>query len=200
MSLAAPLTEEYKALRAEIAQSIVKQHWIAAGGYVLSGTIAAAVLQKMDVNFWGLILVPICFFATGCLWLVECNRMVRASYFIAYVLWPELMKEVNGRYDGWECWIRSEDYAAKKFRRNQDIFQRIKIAGCPFALSCIAVIVIGLKEGDEWILCSLLGLVTLAFGFIFVAAGPVSNLSALKPNSNNSSNKESAESKSEVVN
>lgn len=142
--------EEYKALRTEIAQSVVKQHWIVVGGYALAGTIAAAVLKEEQPNLNGLLLIPLVFLSSTSLWLVEANRMVRASYFIAYVQWRRLQKLADGNaiddYDGWEYWIRDSMIPNKYFCWLQDIFQRLAVVAIPGAISAAAVWYVGVEQ------------------------------------------------------
>lgn len=144
--------EEYKALRTEIAQSIAKQHWIVVGGYALAGTIAAAVLKEAKPNLNGLLLIPLVFLASTSLWLVEANRMVRASYFIAYVQWRRLQELADGNaiddYDGWEHWIRDSEKPNKYFCWLQDIFQRLAVVVIPGAISASAVWYVGVEQ--QW--------------------------------------------------
>jgi hypothetical protein len=135
--------EEYKALRAEIAQSIVKQHWIVVGGYALAGTIAAALLKENKPNINGLLLIFLVFLSSTSLWLIEANRMVRASYFIAYAQWRRLQELADGNaiddYDGWESWIRDSTAPNKYFCWLQDVFQRLADVAIPGAISASAV-------------------------------------------------------------
>ena len=144
--------EEYKALRTEIAQSIVKQHWIVVGGYALAGTIAAAIMKESKPNLNGLLLIPLVFLSSTSLWLVEANRMVRASYFIAYVQWRRLQELADGNaiddYDGWEHWIRDSAAPNKYFCWLQDVFQRLAVVAIPGAISAAAVWYVGIEQ--QW--------------------------------------------------
>ena len=169
--------EEYKALRTEIAQSIAKQHWIAVGGYLLAGTIVAAVLKEVESNLEGLLLIPLIFLSATCLWLVEANRMVRASYFIAYVCWPQLCQLTSHQYRGWEHWIRDDCSPNNKFGQLQDVFQRTSVIVIPGTLSLIAIVYVGLTRSfNLWIVVELIATV-IAFCTLLYNSRIVSKLS-----------------------
>lgn len=172
--------EEYKALRTEIAQSIAKQHWIAVGGYLLAGTTVAAVLEKTESNLEALLVIPLIFLSATCLWLVEANRMVRASYFIAYIAWPHLCNLCNHTYQGWEHWIRDEGAANRKFCRLQDIFQRTAVIVIPGILSITSIVYVGkFRSFNLWITVDII-LTFGAFVTLFLCAKLVSNLAHIR--------------------
>jgi hypothetical protein len=156
------LREEYLALRAEICQSITYQHQILLGGYGLAATVVGAIAASVPLDNRALIVIPIVLLGMSSLWAVECNRMVRASYYIADVLWPRLCKLTNCPGEsGWETWIRAEDYEAGRFRRRQDILQQAVTITIPILFSIGATV--GAATGHEpipWIVATLiLGLV-----------------------------------------
>jgi hypothetical protein len=148
------LKEEYVALRAEICQSIAQQHRILLSGYAAAATAFGIVIGSTAIGPKALFVVPLVLLAMVALWAVECNRMVRASYYIGYVLWPELCK-VAGRTaeTGWESWIRIQSGDEGWFRRRQHLFQQMVVVYVPFALSVAATAVAGAAAwGDgEWI-------------------------------------------------
>lgn len=119
--------EEYVALRAEIIQSIAKQHQILLSGYGLAATLTGFFIKD---NGAALAAVPFALVAMAALWTVECNRMVRASYYIAAHLWPES--------HGWETWIRELRGDASDFRENQHWLQMIVTVFVPLgATLCV---------------------------------------------------------------
>src|SRR5262245_51983182 len=104
------LKEEYVSLRSEIAQSITFQHRILIAGYGASGAIIGILASTSHLSWIGLMVIPFVFLAMIAVWTVECNRMVRASYYIGAVLWPDLCSSVgyHGTAD-WERWIRGPE-------------------------------------------------------------------------------------------
>lgn len=89
------LKEEYSALRTEIVQSISKQHQITLSGYGLTAVLVGYVLQANNQPWEMFVVIPFILIAMTSLWTVECNRMVRASYYIGYILWPSLKTLAN---------------------------------------------------------------------------------------------------------
>lgn len=99
--------EEYIALRAEILQSIAKQHQITLAGYALTGAIVGAgYTVTKEFSMVSSLAIPLVLLAMTALWVSERNRNIRASYYIGYFLWPELLATTNERGDvngiGWE--------------------------------------------------------------------------------------------------
>ena len=134
------LKEEYIALRAEICQSISKQHQITFAGYTL---VSAVTGYMITASHWRAFLaIPPLFIAMAALWAVECNRMVRASYYIGYVLWPEICTLVSRKsVDGWETWIRLTGGNEGSFRKWQHLLQCIVIVLIPVIFSIAAVLI-----------------------------------------------------------
>ena len=197
--------EEYKALRAEITQSIAKQHQILLAGYGLSATIFGYVIGKStDLKFaepiWGsLATVPFVFLAMAALWTVETNRMVRASYYIGYVLWPIIKRELEMSDPiGWETWIRQMDNNGRKpedrlgslhadqassFRRMQHILQSCVAFYIPVGASCVTL---GVANQALWTLSpslptSLWVLILIVWTLLFTQLRKVTNLAAVSP-------------------
>ena len=81
--------------------------------------------------------MPLVFMAMTGLWVVECNRMVRAGYYIRNILWPE-MKRITG-YAGtaeFQQWIRlGKGHEASVFRERQDRLQLVAVAILPCLVS-----------------------------------------------------------------
>lgn len=117
--------EEYKALRAEIVQSISKQHHILLSGYAFSATLTGLLIGVPDARV-AFLLIPYAFISMAALWAVECNRMVRASYYLAYYSWPGM---------GWESWIRRTKGDERRFGRLQHWLQMLVVVGIPFLAS-----------------------------------------------------------------
>ena len=121
--------EEYLALRSEILQSISKQHQILLTGYGLAATLTGILIKDDSA---AIAAVPFALVAMTALWAVECNRMVRASYYIAAQLWPARQ--------GWETWIREIKGDASDFRENQHWLQLIVTVFIPIgATICVGV-------------------------------------------------------------
>lgn len=126
------LIEEYRTLRSEIQESIKHQHQILLSGY-------AAALATIGAKVNAFVIAPFVLFVMFALWSAECNRMVRAGYYIAFFLWPELSR--NGyQYRGkanWELWVRCE--AETPFGRSQHIFQQIVVFWAPILGSVLSL-------------------------------------------------------------
>ena len=129
---------EYIALRQEILQSISYQHQILLAGYGATGVFAGYVVVKPFPASYlaALIIIPFILLGMASLWIVECNRMVRASYYIGRILWPCLRDECTSKPRnqhlqevGWECWIRSKNKKdeASRFRERQHRSQCIVV-------------------------------------------------------------------------
>src|SRR5438477_6037081 len=137
---------EYEALRKEICQSIDKQHQVLLAGY---GAIAAifgyAFARPQSTRLIALSIPGVCL-AILALWTVECNRMVRASYYIGYVLWPAIRTGADRGFAGWETWIRTTRSGAHAavFGQVQDAIQRVVTTWVPIGLSILLVLVIGI--------------------------------------------------------
>jgi hypothetical protein len=157
---------EYVALRAEILQSISYQHQILLAGYGATGVfISYVAISSRPFYLPALIFVPFILLGMASLWIVECNRMVRASYYIGRILWRGLRAESEPR-DGcwrdaeWECWIRctappksrtdrnpiesrSDEIrrVASEFRDRQHRSQKIVVFEGPAALSAAAALI-----------------------------------------------------------
>ena len=68
--------------------------------------------------------------------------MVRASYYIGYVLWPEMCALVSRpSVDGWETWIRLSDGNEGSFRKWQHFLQSMVVVLVPMILSFSAVVI-----------------------------------------------------------
>lgn len=183
------LLEEYKALRLEITQSIAKQHWIIVGGYALAGTVIIESIQKQPEDPVWINAVPLAFVSTISLWLVEANRMVRASYFIAYVQWQQLKSLADGKlsnYNGWEHWIRADSKSGNRFRLLQDIFQRIAVIVIPAIISVLSAVYSATLHYRPLLTPMILALTFFAFPALFFIAGLVSNLAAIQDDSKHS--------------
>jgi hypothetical protein len=135
-------SQEYSTLREEITQSIKFQHQFLMAGYGAAGIFASFVFTNPALNSL-LVAVPFLFAGMVALWLIECNRMVRASYYIAVVLWPALQKStgVDAAVSvGWEFWIRKTDGIESEFRHRQHVSQTFVVIILPSILSlcCVA--------------------------------------------------------------
>ncbi len=177
------LKEEYVALRAEICQSIAQQNRILLTGYAASATTVGIVLGSSSVGPKPLVVVPLILLAMIALWAVECNRMVRASYYISYVLWPELCKIAGTMaFAGWESWIRTEGGKEGEFRLRQHRFQLVAVVYVPFALSIAAVIAAAAAAWRDahwlWPIVSFGLLLLTALGIVFALVLPISDLGA----------------------
>jgi len=173
--------DEYLALRTEICQSIVQQHHILLSGYGATAAAAGVVLGSDKVGPKALLVIPIVLLGMVSLWAVECNRMVRASYYIAYFLWPSICPASVGHL-GWEAWIRI-DRDEGGFRKRQHTFQRFAVLYVPFLLSVTAVVVAASSvwEKPRW-LNSIIGfnlILLLIWIYMFVEISKISNLSAV---------------------
>jgi len=138
---------EYQALRTEICQSISKQHHILLSGYGLSVTLIGYAIGKSGFNMESLAVVPMILVSMVSIWLVECNRMVRASYYIAFVLWRRLSLR-----SGWEAWIREGKGGQGDFKCKQDVLQRIAVAYVPFLVSVAAMAVSASQDKKVWLI------------------------------------------------
>jgi hypothetical protein len=139
---------EYVALRAEILQSISYQHQILLAGYGASGAFVSYVAVKSAAPSFipALIIVPFILLGMASLWIVECNRMVRAGYYIGRELWQCFREDLKspGQSElnaGWECWIRLKDGDASHFRERQHRSQCLVVLWGPVFLSAVASIV-----------------------------------------------------------
>ncbi len=131
--------EEYIALRAEICQSITYQHQILMGGYGLAAAAVGAIVGSSAVGQRALVVVPIILLGMVCLWAVECNRMVRASYYIAYELWPRMCRLTQSDTSpAWETWIRKSNGHAGSFRKRQHTLQQVVTILVPGVFSAAA--------------------------------------------------------------
>jgi hypothetical protein len=131
---------EYVALRAEIIQSISYQHQILLAGYGATGAFVGFVVTKGSSPgyFSALIIPPFILLGMSSLWAVECNRMVRASYYIGRILWRGLRDGAGDpRALDWECWIRSKTGAASRFRERQHKTQMRVVFWGPLFLSTL---------------------------------------------------------------
>lgn len=137
---------EYTALRTEIVQSISYQHQILLAGYGATGAFVSYVVGKSpSPNLPALIIVPFILLGMTSLWIVECNRMVRASYYIGRILWRCLREEPmswpsNDHWQNaeWECWIRSKTGVASRFRERQHRWQCMVVLWGPLFLTVVA--------------------------------------------------------------
>ena len=190
MDTSSILKDEYVALRAEICQSITQQHHILLSGYAAAGAAIGVVFGSSNVGPKALFVVPMILLAMASLWAVECNRMVRASYYIAYVLWPALCK-AHGMpsTSGWESWIRIQDGNEGAFRRRQDKYQRIVVLYLPSGLGVAAIsIAIGDALATPMWLYPILGFGALSFiiwVYLLASIRHISDLGAVKATSLN---------------
>lgn len=178
------LLTEYSALRTEITQSIAKQHSIAMGGYGLAAAMAGHLVTN---NAWaGLVVIPMIFTAMISLWAVECNRMVRASYYLAYESWKQLKIEIVALegFGGWESWIRENSGDAGEFKNMQNMFQLIVVLWVPALLSLVALIPFSIEVFPNanrlMIFIGAFILVALVTGLFYWKIRLISNLAALK--------------------
>ncbi len=178
------MREEYIALRAEICQSIAKQHQITLAGYGLTAAVFGYVVGMEHPTWEALSVIPFVLLTMTSLWTVECNRMVRASYYIGYVLWPE-MKNAAELADtvGWETWIRKEGGNANSFRKRQHHLQLFVAAIVPVV---ITVAILWLVSLSLWSRFSL-GVVAICFVvialwiYVIWQVRKVSDLAAVVP-------------------
>ena len=184
------LKEEFIALRSEICQSISKQHHITLSGY---GVTAATFgyLAGMKNSFWeGLFIIPFILLAMSSLWTVECNRMVRAGYYIGCILWPELKSSVsyNGRAD-WEAWIRKSENVPQKFGAVQHYMQMYVVVYVPILISLVSMIVASKCFWEKSrILTAIVWLVLfILWLFLFIRIRKITNLSEIKWDEDNKS-------------
>ena len=180
------LKDEYVALRTEICQSIAKQHQITLAGYGLTAAIIGYILGASSIDFRSLIVIPFIQIAMASLWAVECNRMVRASYYIGYQLWPSLCKIVKSdKIDGWETWIRIQDGNEGEFRKRQNYLQQIVIIFVPFLISLSATFIVFINVlKDKFWFCSIIAFgafLILVWIFIYRNTKKISNLGAIVP-------------------
>jgi len=174
--------EQFIALRNEICQSIDKQHQIALGGYGLSAAIFGYMLGMKTPNFDILIIIPFIFLTMTSLWTVECNRMVRAGYFIGKFLLPTMQEEahiVDG--NNWETWIRSEDRHATIFRKIQNHLQLFVIVIVPILISIICLIIgsLSLWKRTQFIVIFIIIFNIILWFYVILAVLKVSNLRAV---------------------
>ncbi len=190
------MKQEYLALRAEIVQSVEFQHRILIYGYggagVLFGYISAVNPQPM---WFALICLPLILLAMIAQWVVECNRMVRASYYIGHVLWPEMCRAVPGMPNavGWEKWIRRTEGVESDFRVRQDVAQRFVVRLLPGLLSLLCTVVALVQAFAQGLLLGLGGLVLavvllLLWCRVFREVGKVSDLAKVYAKANHSEN------------
>lgn len=162
---------EYAALRAEIVQSISYQHQILLGGYGTTGVFFGYIIGKPVEYLPALIAVPFILIGMASLWIVECNRMVRASYYIGRILWRALRGTVPPSDDKhwlsteWEHWIRSKVGDASEFRQRQHRSQSVVVLRGPVVLSILSA---GFAIYRGWKLDHYLGM-TLAIAGLFAA-------------------------------
>jgi hypothetical protein len=173
--------EEYKALRAEICQSIAKQHQILLSGYGLTAAAVGYLIGTAGTDWRGFAVVPMPLLAMTALWAVECNRMVRASYYIGFKLWPTLA-EGN---DGWEQWIRLRGDHPGEFRRRQDVLQQIVVVIIPVCLSTGSMIIAisSTVSEAEWLIgLSVFSVLLLgAWCWVYSHIRTVSDLAGITP-------------------
>ncbi len=135
---------EYASLRQEICQSIELQHRILLAGYAAAGLVFGYASAVKEGPFWPtLICIPYILLGMTALWIVECNRMVRASFYICSNLWPTLTKghKIPIADFGWERWIRNEQTDPHRFCARQHEAQFIVAVGLPLVLSGISIVI-----------------------------------------------------------
>jgi hypothetical protein len=179
------LKEEYIALRAEICQSISKQHQITLAGYGLTAALVGYLLNNHSQSLEFLLLVPFVMLTMASLWTAECNRMVRAGYFIGFKLWPKLTclaKIYN--HTSWEIWIKLEKGNSAKFRKCQHHMQIIYIIITPIIISILcASIVISQRRIDILFLFTSILIMLVSWSYVTIRFLSISNLGALLPKS-----------------
>jgi hypothetical protein len=186
------LIQEYLALRAEICQSINKQHQILLLGCGLTASLMGYAFRSSGgpssappVAWEVMAVVPIALLAMGSLWTVECNRMIRASYYLAYQLWPDLhrcvaIEKTDVHADGWERWIRSSSDAASAFRRTQHLMQLIVSFILPVIITAVVYILLFINTTSiivriiSIVVCTL---VTIGWIVMLVVMPKISDLS-----------------------
>ncbi|MEQ1842814.1 MAG: hypothetical protein ABL994_20635, partial [Verrucomicrobiales bacterium] len=186
---------EYAALRAEILQSISYQHQILLGGYGATGVYCGYILGKPVEYLPALIAVPFILLGMASLWIVECNRMVRASYYIGSILWPALRATIDASDDphysaaGWEGWIRTAPGAPAQFRLRQHHAQAVVVFRGPLVLSASAAAIavyqsyflhLHASQWEVWICYSLATLIALLWLRIGLDLRQISDLGASK--------------------
>lgn len=185
------LRDEYTNLRAEICQSIAQQHQIMIGGYGLAAAAAGYIVGAENPEYRALLVVPVILLATMCLWAVECNRMVRASYYIAEVLWDKMLTCVNQLSEdnrrGWETWIRIQHGNEGGFRRRQAVLQMIVALYIPMILTIAVTVfaVVAAQTSDLFRLMALLvlGIESVLWLFVFRHVRSITDLGAVRPTS-----------------
>jgi heme/copper-type cytochrome/quinol oxidase subunit 4 len=174
--------EEYMALRAEICQSIHQQHQILLGGYGASAAALGLIFGSDADNPIGgkaLFVVPVILTAMVALWAVECNRMVRASFYIATELWDRIRND-ESKDEGWETWIRRSEGIEGRFRKRQHHLQRIVTLYLPCGLTAVGFL-LSLKStwtDLAWFLpiLALALLVSVIWGYLFLEIPKISDL------------------------
>jgi hypothetical protein len=131
------LKEAYILLRGEIGQSVAKQHQILLGGYSMIILIIGYAFGKDALSYDAAIVVPLVVLAMSSLWLVEANRMVRASNFLAFHVWDkferlcDLPESLN-----WEKYCyRKGTRLQKRSCLNQYLGQMMVTVVMPLAIS-----------------------------------------------------------------
>ena len=169
-----PKELEFQALRAEILQSISMQHRILLAGYGALATFGGfLVAGSYD---WPVpAVLPMLAIATTALWTVECNRMVRASYYLAIHVWPALgpASQAAASVEGWERWIRSEDSAATEFRSIQDRMQLVVVGWIPVGATVAGMLTALYRS--EWLTCGP-WVISIAYGLIWLLVLPRTGL------------------------
>lgn len=130
--------------------------------------------------------IPFVSLSMSSLWLVEASRMVRASNFIAFFVWPELEKLTGIQNNlNWEIYCyKTNSKLQKRYSINQFIGQMMVTVLIPFAISGFCVTQT-LYQSDSklltgggsflfWIICILW---CSAFAFIGFRIYQVSKLS-----------------------
>jgi hypothetical protein len=136
------LKQEYLSLREEISHSIGYQHKILIYGYAGAGLLFGYVGGVKGAGWLALVIIPFILTGMVALWVVECNRMVRASYYIGEVLWPAMRACVPGAIPeaGWEDWIRRTEGKPSEFRERQHVTQRFVVVILPTVLSLLSIL------------------------------------------------------------
>jgi hypothetical protein len=180
--------QEYNTLRAEILQSIDKQHQIMLGGYVLTATIFGYIVSKGSQPVWqALAVIPFALLAMTSLWAVETNRMVRASYYIGKELIPVMMEESGIKlYSNWEAWVRSQDAVSKDFRTRQHHLQLIASCGIPIIVSicALALVTYHTWAKSHWVCIGLWIVVAILWEELTYQIIPISDLDGIRADQN----------------
>lgn len=177
--------EEFRTLRSEIIQSITKQHQILLSGYTITFAVVGYLLNSIEGKVFSgepesssFLIIPFVLIGMIALWSVECNRMVRASYYIGYELWPQL----SPKHKGWELWIRKEEGVPSKFRKRQHLYQRLVVLLIPLIISSATLFISFYNKAYFSLKFITSEIVLLVFWILLYSSiTGISNLAAITP-------------------